>query len=101
MKLQSLKLHLLSDLSALKLQSLKQRLFQVHVISRVSPNIRFLDTIGDEYYTVNGEQDFVFNVNVTGNIPLHWLEGKFTKYIDTLHKDIYRGWTCRVVLPDG
>ncbi|KAL5270637.1 hypothetical protein ACHWQZ_G001366 [Mnemiopsis leidyi] len=38
----------------------------VYVISRVPPNIRFLDTIGDEYYTVNGEKDFVFNVNVTG-----------------------------------
>ena len=34
--------------------------------SRISPQIKWFSTIAGSYYTVNGEHDFVFNVNVTG-----------------------------------
>ena len=32
----------------------------------MSPLIKWYDTIAGDYYTVNGEHDFVFNVSVTG-----------------------------------
>ena len=59
------------------------------MISRVSPNVRWLDTIGGIYYTVNGEEDFVFNVNVTGKSLLRLVVAVKTGLLQPIsNKDI-------------
>eukprot|EP00116_Pleurobrachia_bachei_P016958 sb/3477220/ len=63
----------------------------VHVIARVNPAVKFENTTGGLYYTVNGEKDFVFNVNVTGMLLLPLLPSRIRCYHGN-HLYCYHGY---------